>query len=175
MSKFKTLTDLSADVERQLEYLDRTGIYYAHYTEKDQFFPQPSLRRMMRAELALQHRPFISVGYSVWATHENRLSLNGVLQFPRAKYLDPLFALMQMFRGFPENTGDGVTICRVGMKDVDAFTQLIHRMHTDEDIRRVMRVPADRDPLPPKVTKETVIAQYEQILAIRKRKSSNNY
>jgi hypothetical protein len=169
-SRFKTLADLTADLERQFDYLDNTGIYYEHYTEKDQFFPQPSLRRMMRAELALQRRPFIIVSYSVWGGFgieggTSTLKFSGGIQFPRVKYLDPLFALLQMFRGFPDNAGDGVNICRIRMADVDAITQLVHQLHTDEDLRRIIRVPADRVQLPPQVTKEKVLAQHEKILA----------
>jgi hypothetical protein len=173
-SRFKTLTDLTADLERQFDYLDNTGIYYERNTEKGQFFPQPSLRRMMRAELALQRRPFISVNYSVWAIGNKDgtigVKFTGTIQFPRVKYLDQLFALVQMFRGFPNSAGDGVNICRIRMTDVDAFTQLVHRLHTDEDLRRAIRVPAGRVQLPPQVTKEKVLAQYEEILANRRKR-----
>lgn len=151
-----------AHLAKRLSEIDRSGIY-SWKDWADQMIPEVTIRSMLRAHMMQHHRPFIKMG---WGYHYWVLDgivnerFNAYVEMPRKAYLNQLFALGSMLADDDRNcTSINPTQWIFRFNGPERFIPFAQRLYTDPDIRRAMRVPADRELLPCPVTHEIVEAE----------------
>lgn len=162
------------EVHNAFEQAIRRAYHTSIYTDqwfapRKQWVPPISIRKAVKGQMKLWHRPIIqvSLGFSFMYANPVKpgplastktLLFQGMVTIPKLQSLEVIAApAYMMHSALSSRVRPLKTYWRFLFEDPEMFDAYVDRLHFDMDMRRALKIPESIEPLPPEVTGSTAM------------------